>query len=262
MAGRLLKWSGGLIVAAAVVGLVAYLAVAGFRLNDTVGIIGAGVGIAGLALAVCGMAADRRGGTGGKPSTPGKDKAGAANNSAGISGQNNVVNQSSGDQFINQPITFVGGLVGPPHSPPSPQAEAVRRVEKRLQAGDLAGADAELSASAGVLQNGALLWYWKARVALARGKPEVAAHYIDEALDREPRDEPSVALKIKVLLLSPEPDDRVKARTLATDSRGIGTRLDAWLTRLQAEGMFEPGPRTVTELDTKCPYPLIAEDRR
>ncbi|WUH98910.1 hypothetical protein OHR68_36270 [Spirillospora sp. NBC_00431] len=253
MTGRLTTWSGGLIVAAAVVGLGAYFAVAGFRLNDTVGVIGSGVGIAGLGLAVYGRATDRRGGTDQKPPPPGR-------NSAEFLGQNNVVNQATGNQYINQPITIVGSPADAPQSPLSPQGQAVRHVQERLRAGDLAAADAELSASASVLRDGALLWYWKARVALARDRTDVAGRYIDKALGRDPRDEPSIALKIKVLLLSPEPDDRARARTLASGSRGIGDRLDTWLTCLQAEGMFEPGPRTATELDTKCPFPT--EDRQ
>ncbi|WUH98301.1 peptidase inhibitor family I36 protein [Spirillospora sp. NBC_00431] len=97
---------------AAVVGLGAYFAVAGFRLNDTVGVVGAVVGIAGLGLAVYGMAADRHGTTDEKKPTPGKENAGVPENSAETPGQNNDLDRSSGNQFINQPITIGGGSVG------------------------------------------------------------------------------------------------------------------------------------------------------
>ncbi|MEU4825112.1 NB-ARC domain-containing protein [Actinomadura sp. NPDC023710] len=60
MTGRVLTWAGGLIAAVSVIGLIVYFAVKGFHWGDTVGVIGAGVGIAGLVMAVYGMIVARR----------------------------------------------------------------------------------------------------------------------------------------------------------------------------------------------------------
>ncbi|WP_141575929.1 hypothetical protein [Actinomadura sp. WMMA1423] len=60
MTGRVLTWAGGLIAAVSVIGLIVYFAVKGFHWGDTIGVIGAVVGIAGLVMAVYGMSVARR----------------------------------------------------------------------------------------------------------------------------------------------------------------------------------------------------------
>ncbi|MFF2851506.1 hypothetical protein ACFVT5_35015 [Streptomyces sp. NPDC058001] len=108
---------------------------------------------------------------------------------------------------------------------------------------------------AGVDREAEEFWYWKARIALARGHVPVALGYTDEALQLDARNPHAVALKIKLLLLGDEVGDRERAAALASASEGFGAELDVWLRRLRAEGMFEPGVRTNTELDDRCPLP-------
>ncbi|WP_067467592.1 hypothetical protein [Actinomadura macra] len=66
MTGRGAIWAGGLVAVAAVVGLGVYFAVAGFRLVDTVGIVGAVLGIAGMAMAIRAIIVERRRAEGGE----------------------------------------------------------------------------------------------------------------------------------------------------------------------------------------------------
>lgn len=109
--------------------------------------------------------------------------------------------------------------------------------------------------AAGVDREAEEFWYWKARIALARANIAVAAGYVDEALKIESRNEHSIALKIKLLLLGHSAGDREKAVRLAADSEGISSELDIWLRRMRAEGMFDQRVRTSTELDGRCPLP-------
>lgn len=51
--------------------------------------------------------------------------------------------------------------------------------------------------------------------------------------------------------------DRAAAERLGAEARGLDRSLDAWLDCLGAEGMFGPGTRTATELETRCPFPPI-----
>lgn len=60
MTRGLFVWVGASIMVAAAVGMAAYWGRVGFRLDDTLGWVGATVGVAGLALAVFGAVASRR----------------------------------------------------------------------------------------------------------------------------------------------------------------------------------------------------------
>ncbi|WP_141577943.1 hypothetical protein [Actinomadura sp. WMMA1423] len=60
MTGRALTWAGGIIAAASAIWLIVYFAVKGFHWDDTIGVIGAVVGITGLVLAVAGGLRARR----------------------------------------------------------------------------------------------------------------------------------------------------------------------------------------------------------
>lgn len=116
-------------------------------------------------------------------------------------------------------------------------------------------ADRELAAAAPKYQKTAEYWYWRARVAFARGNVDVAAAYVDEALSRDARDQYCIALRIKLLLLSSREADRPRARELAARSRGVDQALDAWLTCLAAEGILTPGARSNIDIDGKCQFP-------
>jgi hypothetical protein len=103
--------------------------------------------------------------------------------------------------------------------------------------------------------NSAEFWYWKSRIAFARGNKRVASAYIDEALLLEKQYAPSLALKIKLLILSGSKNDRAKAKELAEKSIGISAKLDIWLNCLKAENMFSVGPKSNHEIDGKCSFP-------
>jgi tetratricopeptide (TPR) repeat protein len=143
----------------------------------------------------------------------------------------------------------------------SPQEQVFHRVHTMIAKNQLAEADQELSQSGRIHRNNAESWYWRARVAAARGNVDVAIRYIDESLKKNGMSEYGVALKIKLLLLSSKRGDRAKAKDAAKRARGISSSLDTWLTCLEAEGMLEPGIRSNTELDTKCPLPDPVEAR-
>lgn len=98
-------------------------------------------------------------------------------------------------------------------------------------------------------------WYWKARIALARGNRQGAARYADEALGLDARSPHALALKIMLLLLGNDPAQRDRAVRLAGESTGLSAELDTWLRRLRAENMFDGGMRTRTGFEARCPLP-------
>lgn len=154
-------------------------------------------------------------------------------------------------------VTRRGGLGGgsgggPPHPD---DRDAFERVVRMIDTGRPDEADRILSQVAPTRQGTANFWYWKARVAFARDNLDVASVYTDEALKRDAVHPHGTALKIELLLLSTKRGDRKRARELADRSYGITEPLDVWLKCLTAEGMFTPGLRVRSELDTKCPFP-------
>jgi hypothetical protein len=134
-------------------------------------------------------------------------------------------------------------------------AATVQRVRSLLREGRVAEADRLLQGS----PDGSLWmvdhWYWKARVALAGDNLTVALAYADRALASNGRHVPSVALKIRVLLLLNTAEGRLDARRLSADSRQLDGSLDLWLDCLDRRGMFDARLRTPTELDSTCPLP-------
>lgn len=98
-------------------------------------------------------------------------------------------------------------------------------------------------------------WYWKARIALARGNQQGASRYAEEALGLDARSPHALALKIMLLLLGNDPAQRDQAVRLAGESTGLSAELDTWLRRLRAENMFDGGMRTRTGFETRCPLP-------
>ncbi|MFD4501651.1 hypothetical protein [Streptomyces sp. NPDC058457] len=104
-------------------------------------------------------------------------------------------------------------------------------------------------------------WYWKARIALARGNLAVASGYVEEALKLDRTNPYSLALKIMLLLLGNDTAGRDRASRLAEESTGLSPDLDAWLRRLRAENMFDDGMRTRTQLQARCPLPTRTTER-
>jgi tetratricopeptide (TPR) repeat protein len=97
-------------------------------------------------------------------------------------------------------------------------------------------------------------WYWKAKVALAKGNSAVALKYINKALDMDAHHWHSLVLKIKLLLLSGG-KEKLEAEKIAKQSRGIADDLDVWLNCLEQEKMFTNLVITISELDRRCPPP-------
>jgi tetratricopeptide (TPR) repeat protein len=137
-----------------------------------------------------------------------------------------------------------------------PDDQVYFRAHELLAAGEIEQAERELSKAVDEQQHSADYWYWKARIAFARQNLSVALAYLDEGLKRSIRHAPCLALKIKVLLLQSSKDSRRKAQELATQSSGISDPLDVWLNCLKAEGMFGPGVKSNSELESKCHFPF------
>ncbi|WP_234331951.1 hypothetical protein [Streptomyces sp. NRRL S-87] len=134
---------------------------------------------------------------------------------------------------------------------------APAKVARLVAAGEADRAERALE-SAGMDREAEEYWYWKARIALARGNTAVASGYVDEALALDPRNPHGIALKIRILLVGGAAPDRAQAQRLATGSEGLGSELDVWLRRLRAEGMLDGRVHTDTELDARCPLPARA----
>jgi len=158
-------------------------------------------------------------------------------------------------------VLFIGARVATgarSRKQPSPGATGVERslttVRRHVAANEPDQAERALEAS-DADREAEEFWYWKARIALARSNIQVASGYVEEALKLDARNPHSLALKIMLLLLGNDSAQRDRATRLAGDSTGLSTELDAWLRRLRAEGMFDVGMRTRTELESRCPLP-------
>ncbi|MFF4760780.1 tetratricopeptide repeat protein [Streptomyces sp. NPDC001292] len=137
---------------------------------------------------------------------------------------------------------------------PSGSERRLTAVRRHVESGEADQAERALEASRPDRES-SVFWYWKARIALVRSNLDVASGYVEEALKLDGRDPYSIALKIELLLLAGDPDRRDRAARLSVDSTGLSGELDAWLRQLRAEGMFDGGVRTRTELEARCPLP-------
>jgi hypothetical protein len=102
MVGRILAWTGGLVAVVSVVGLTAYFAKVGFKLTDTLGIIGAGLGISGLVVGMYGLVLTRRDAT----------QRAAMGSSPGRTGTGRVSNRFTGGT-VNGPLIMGRDISGP-----------------------------------------------------------------------------------------------------------------------------------------------------
>ncbi|MEV7416577.1 tetratricopeptide repeat protein [Streptomyces sp. NPDC089919] len=148
---------------------------------------------------------------------------------------------------------MTGGRNRDAAQPPAGEA-GLTRVSRLVAAGEPDQAERTLEGG-GTDRDSEEFWYWKARIALARGNTAVAAGYVEEALTVDPDGEHGIALKIRILLARQESGDLDEALRLAAKGDRMGGELGVWIRRLRAEGMFEPRVRTATELDARCPLP-------
>lgn len=93
-------------------------------------------------------------------------------------------------------------------------------------------------------------------MAFARQNTEAASHLVAEALKRNPQHPHSIALKVKLLLLSSDLGDRLKAQSLTQQSFGISKPLDIWLQCLMDTSLLTLPIHSNTEIDSKCPFPV------
>jgi len=133
--------------------------------------------------------------------------------------------------------------------PANAELEAVRRLlaDRRVE-----DADRLLQGAPEAARREAVYWYWKARVALAGGNLVVAGEYADQALSYDVSHVPTIAVKVRILLLQ---GARTLARDMGNRSRDLDPTLDAWLDCLRDRGLFGDGIRTPTEIDSRCPFP-------
>lgn len=110
MVGRLLVWGGGLVAVAAAAWLGVYFYLEGFKPTDTVGVIGAIAGVAGLAVAVYGAVLAGRSSTPEAPATK------------STTGSGSTRNKISGGTF-HGPVTQGRDISGPTFSGFAPPAK-------------------------------------------------------------------------------------------------------------------------------------------
>lgn len=94
-------------------------------------------------------------------------------------------------------------------------------------------------------------WYWKARLALARGNKHVSLNYLEEAFKRDPKHVQSLALKTKLLLLLGGRNMK-KAKQLANSIHHSSPALKRWINCLNEGEFFSALLVTATQLDTHC----------
>lgn len=91
--------------------------------------------------------------------------------------------------------------------------------------------------------------YWLAKAATDTGS---AIGYVNEALRLDPNHHHSVALKVKLLLLSGDIDE---AERMVSTKRHIPSDLDVWFDCLRDADVFSATIVVASELDRKCPPP-------
>jgi len=154
------------------------------------------------------------------------------------------------------PISRIAEEFGLEFTPAAaPLDDGLREIKHLVDADRLDEAERLLDKLPAPQRENAEFWHLRARIAVARGNPDVALSYLSEALRMSRDHAPSVALTIRVLLLRNDQASRHDAQTLAESSRGLHDALDAWLSCLVAHRMFDPGIRSATALDTHCPAP-------
>jgi tetratricopeptide (TPR) repeat protein len=122
-----------------------------------------------------------------------------------------------------------------------------------LDTGDIDGAEEKFNEANTLQPESAEVWYWKAEVAFARNKTDIAHDYVDEALRLDPNHYVSLALEIKLLLIEGNTGD---AKKKMEQIRGISDELDQWLDCLSREGLFSYPYVTRSELETRCHPPV------
>lgn len=130
----------------------------------------------------------------------------------------------------------------------------VSRVKELVRLGDYDGAESEIRHLPRTGMDSATPWYLRSMISVARNNPDVARQYLYRALREDPRHMSSIAALIRVLLVLNGDAERDEARRLAAAGRGVGAPLDGWLECMAANGMFEPGIRSDTEVDECCPF--------
>ncbi|MEU2280461.1 hypothetical protein ABZ614_00590 [Streptomyces sp. NPDC013178] len=156
--------------------------------------------------------------------------------------------------FLVARVTAGGTRAARRTDAPAGVERSLTTVRRHVERGEPDAAERALEASH-LDRESEAFWYWKARIALARGNHQVASGYADEALKLDARSPHGLALKIMLLLLANDPAQRDRAVRLAEENTGLSADLDAWLRRLRAENMFDGGMRTRTQFETRCPLP-------
>lgn len=134
-------------------------------------------------------------------------------------------------------------------------AATVDRVRLLLEEGQVDNADRVLQRLPNNYRQTAEFWYWRARVALIGDNLTVALAYTDKALAQDSGHAPTMAVKVRSLLLLNTRDARAHARQLTVACRELDRSLGAWLDCLCARGFLDDGLRTPSELDRTCPFP-------
>lgn len=135
----------------------------------------------------------------------------------------------------------------------SPENQLIRDGHELLNNGKIEQAEAKFDEARRLAPKSADPWYWKARVSLKGKHRQGAIEYLNKALKIKANHEPSLVLKIKILLLSGGTDS-TKARTIAKQSYDVSASLKKWVNCLEKNNVFSD-IITESKLDELCPSP-------
>ncbi|MCP4347576.1 MAG: hypothetical protein GY795_18890 [Desulfobacterales bacterium] len=161
------------------------------------------------------------------------------------------------EEIYLQPLDLDSEHIDP--EPTLPQTdEAVQQLlfsgSKLLKAGAIEAAEKEFDEARRHAPEAPEPLYWKASIAFARNNKSVALAYLDKALQFSPKHVESLALKIKILLLTGGQKTSM-AEQIASQSYGYSKTLDSWLDCLNKHNIFSQIILTNNELEHQCPTP-------
>ena len=148
---------------------------------------------------------------------------------------------------------YLTALSEKPGEPESPLQDALNAGCKLFHIGALDSAEQYFDRVRQLAPDMPEPLYWKARVATERNNKVVALDYLERALQLSPQHVPSLALKIKLLVLQGGNNTEL-AKQIAINARGQSKVLDCWLDCLETNGIFMQMILTASELDAQCDF--------
>lgn len=139
-------------------------------------------------------------------------------------------------------------------TPDTKDKQLIHEGYQLLDKGKFDQAEAKFDEARRLTPKSAEPWYAKAKVSLAKQNRPVALQYIDKALKINSKHEPSLVLKIKVLL-SNGGSERIQAKTIVDNigkNNEFSDDLNQWVNCLKYKKVFSKVLIVETELDQLC----------